>query len=171
MMKYKRKVGKKYLQRMSKESAVCLLIIGLLMGTVFVFGTSYWNKPIEEHEAIQVEANFTSYNEIHGRRRLKEVSVRFSDHEQLYIDGLCADEKVLEELEKLPENTKVRLVVHPNSNTIMSMKVKNNEILNFENVQHHLYLEKVGFFYIGLFMYIGAACGLLRLLQLQKKKK
>ena len=157
-------------KRMSKTAAIFLLIAGFLLGNVFVFGVSYWSAPIEQKDALQIEANFMSYEERFGKRHhSKGIDVFFSDYEQLSIDGSCVDNSIREDLESLPENTKVQLIVHPNSNTIMDMRIENRVILSFHEVQRKLSLEKDSFLSLGLLCYLGAGCGLISLLNRKRR--
>ena len=41
-------------KKMTRREAILLVVIGLIMGTVFTFGTKYWNAPITQNEAHQV---------------------------------------------------------------------------------------------------------------------
>ena len=151
-------------QKMSKYEAIFLLIAGSLLGTVFVFGMAYWNAPIEQKDTPQIVANFLSYNERFDRRyHSKGIDVFFSDHEQLYIDGSCVNTNLREALNSLPKNTTVHLFIHPNSSTIMEMRIGARVILSFQEVQQKLSFEKDGFLALGFLCYLAAICGLLNL--------
>ena len=103
---------------MAKGDAWFLLIAGLIMGTVFTFGMQYWNAPISQEEAICTTAVYTSYTEQLERGHVKEMIVRFEDHEQLYIDGACINEELRDRIHNLEPGTELSLIVHPNSNTL-----------------------------------------------------
>ena len=50
-------------KKMTKSEACKLLIIGIIMGTVFIFGEGYFKKTIELAEAIQVNATYLTHKE------------------------------------------------------------------------------------------------------------
>ena len=149
-------------QSMTTGEAWFLLIAGLLMGTVFTFGMQYWNAPVTQEESIHTTAIYESYATQRERGRVKEIIVRFKDHEQLYIDGGCID--VLNSIDRLTPGTELSMIIHPNSNTIMELHADNQVLLEFQNTAEKLAGEATGFMGLGLFCYVLSACGLIRLL-------
>lgn len=138
---------------LTKSQAIFLLIIGLLLGTVFVFGMQYWNSPIEREKAIHTEAVFLSYKERFRNGHSKGIDLFFSDHEQGYIDGSCVTPELKEALDLLSPNTKTALIIHPNSNTVLDLRIDSSTLLEFTEVQRKLSTEKNGFLILGLFCY------------------
>ena len=118
---------------MARAEAWFLLIAGLIMGTVFTFDMQYWNAPITQEEAVCITVVFESYTEQKGRGHVKEIILRFEDYEQLYVDGVCVTEELRNSIHGLAPGTPLTLMVHPNSKTIMDLKVGNLVLLDFQN--------------------------------------
>ena len=154
---------------MTKMEAWFLLIAGLFLGTVFTFGMQYWNAPVARGDAIHATVVFSSYTESRRDGHVKEIIVRFEDHEQLYIDGSCINEQVRNGLDTIAPGMKVDLLIHPNSNTILDFRMGNSVVLEFENTSEKLASEATGFGGLGLFLYILAAYGLFNLV-FQKRR-
>ncbi len=91
----------KRVKKMTKAEAIFLLIAGVMMGTVFTFGMQYWNAPITKDELLQVIAIFSSHEEIKRRGNVQEIILQFENYEQLYIDGVCVDDKLSEDVRKI----------------------------------------------------------------------
>ena len=123
---------------MTRGEAWFLLITGLIMGTVFTFGMQYWNAPITQEEAIHTTAIYESYATQRERGRVKEIILRFEDHEQLYIDGVCISDELLDSIDNLAPSTELSMIVHPNSNTIMELHADNQMLLEFQNTSEKL---------------------------------
>ena len=126
---------------MTRGEAWLLLITGLIMGTVFTFGMQYWNAPITQEEAIHTTAIYESYATQRERGRVKEIILRFEDHEQLYIDGVCISDELLDSIDNLAPSTELSMIVHPNSNTIMELHADNQMLLEFQNTSEKLCLS------------------------------
>ena len=154
---------------MTKVEAWFLLIAGVFMGTVFTFGMQYWNAPVTQEDTIHTTAVFSSYAADRREGHVKEIIVRFEDHEQLCIDGSCINEQVWDGLDTIAPGMEVELMIHPNSNTILDFRMGNSVVLEFENTSEILASEATGFFGLGLFLYILAAYGLFNLV-FQKRR-
>ena len=149
---------------MAKGEAWFLLIAGFIMGTVFTFGMQYWNAPVTKEESIHATAIYESYTTQREQGRVKEIIVRFKDHEQLYIDGTCINDRLLNSIDSLVPGTELSMIVHPNSNTILELHADNQVLLEFQNTSEKLTGEATGFMGLGLFCYVLSACGLISLL-------
>lgn len=159
-------------KNISRGEALFLVIAGLFIGTVFTFGMQYWNANIDQKDAIHKRAIFDSYKERFGRRNsTRGIDVYFLDCEQLYIDSECVDETLRDELSNIDSGTRVVLMIHPNSDTILDMRVDEKVILEFYDVQEKLGTEKDGFFVLGLILYAMALYGLTNLIPKRKKAK
>ena len=148
---------------MTKMEAWFLLIAGLFLGTVFTFGMQYWNAPVTQEDAIHATAVYSSYTESRRDGHVKEIIVRFEDHEQLYIDGSCITEQMWDGLDTISPGMKVDLMIHPNSNTILDLRMEDSVVLKFEDTSEKLTSEAKGFAGLGIFLYILAAYGLFNL--------
>lgn len=138
---------------LTKGQAVFLLVVGLLLGTVFVFGMQYWNSSVKQEDAIHTEAIFLSHKERFRNGHSKGIDCFFSDYEQLYIDGSCVTSELKEALDLLSPNTKTTLIIHPNADTVLEMSANGNTLLEFQEVQRKLSAEKNEFLILGLFCY------------------
>ena len=158
--------------------AILLLAIGLMLGSVFTFGMSYWNAPISREDAIPVTATLAAYHEptLHDPpHRKDEVSftLSFTDYPQrLYIDSRYG-KAVMDAVKAIPAGTELTMLVHPNSDTILELKHERGTILSFAEAQKDLAGENTGFLYLGGFCYFLALCGGYGLVShlLRKKKK
>ena len=149
---------------MAKSEAWFLLIAGFIMGTVFTFGMQYWNAPVTKEDSIHTTAIYESYTVQQARGHAKEIIVRFRNHTQLYIDGVCINDKLLSSIDNLASGIEMSMIVHPNSNTIMELYADNQVLLEFQNTSEKLSGEAAGFLGLGLFCYVLSVCGLISLL-------
>lgn len=149
----------KMAKKMTKSEAIFLLIAGMIMGTVFTFGMKYWNTPIAQNEAQQVTATFSSAKETMRRGHVQEIIVRFEDHEQLYIDGVCIDNELCDSVSEIMPGTVIEMIVHPNANTILEMKAGTTRLLEFHDSVQKLASEASESMYLGIFCYIMALMG------------
>ena len=118
--------------------AIGLLIVGILLGSVFTFGMQYWNAPVTQEEAIHTTAIYESYATQRERGRVKEIIVRFEDHDQLYIDGVSINDDLLNSIDNLAPGIELSMIVHPNSNTIMELHADNQVLLEFQNTSEKI---------------------------------
>jgi hypothetical protein len=153
-------------------TAIFLLVVGLLLGSICVFGMQHWNKPIEKDEALPVSATFESYHVSYTKRfSIKEIKIIFSDYDPIYIDSACANDDILSAVKSLRQGDTLEMLIHPNSNTAWELEHNGNIILPFENAQHNIKIESHGFFFLGLFMYFCAAYAAISLLTKCAKHK
>ena len=150
-------------QEMTPGTAVMLLVFGLLLGSIFVFGSQYWGEPIHRDDAIEISATYEAYEINPGKIRkhhIKQIEITLADHSSVYIDGACVSEDVKDGIKALPEGAKLDMLVHPNSDTVWELKHGDKTILSFEESQRDIKNENVGFIILGIFMYFCAAIGI-----------
>ena len=153
--------------KLDRYECILLVIVGLLLGTVYTVGMSYWNADIEPQETIAVTGAYQGYDidyrrERNGgiRKRIAEVDLQFNDHEELSIDGSCADDDLLAALDALQKGDTLDMLVHPNGgDTILSITAEGETILAFEDAMKRLSVERWGFFGLGVFCYVCAGLG------------
>ena len=163
MARYRRR---KKLQ-MTMAECILLVIVGLLLGTFFTVGMGYWNADVDPDEALAVTATYQGYDIDHSKRssgfprkRIAEVDLQFTDHEELSIDGSCADADLLASLDALQKGATLDLLVHPNGfDMILSITADGETLLAFEDATKHLTVERWGFSALGILCYIGASVG------------
>lgn len=156
-------MSKKEKQKTSPGTAVMLLVVGLILGSIFVFGSQYWGEPIQREDATEVSAIYETYEINPGKIRkhhIKQIEITLADHSSVYIDGACVSEDVKDGIKALPEGAKLDMLVHPNSDTVWELKHGDKTILSFEESQKDIKDENIGFIILGVFMYFCAAIGL-----------
>ena len=155
-------MSKKEKQKTSPGTAVMLLVVGLILGSIFVFGSQYWGEPIQREDAIEISATYEAYEINPGKIRkhhIKQIEISIADHSSVYIDGACVSEDVKDGIKELPEGAKLNMLVHPNSDTVWELKHGDKTILSFEESQKDIKDENIGFIILGIFMYFCAVIG------------
>lgn len=161
------KNAQEFLQRYERRNRIfgwVLVLVCILIGTVMIFGIHQWEKDISRTEAVAEEATYQSCRRTYNRSNLKEILVQFSDLEQQAMDSAYASESLFEAINALEPGTKVSLLLHPNSATILEFRVGDTVILDFEHAAEALRSEVVGFTVLGILLYmigLGFAVGLL----------
>ena len=148
---------------MSLGLAIFLLIAGLFLGSVFTFGMQYWNSNVTRDECTLIDTQFVSYKEIRQPKRpmeIKEIAVDCVNNERYFIDGASINSDLRNSLSELSKHQKIRLLIHPNSNTIVEFSTENGTILTFNETIKKLGGEATGFLFLGLFMYFCSLVGL-----------
>ena len=157
---------------MSRGEGWFLLIVGLFLGTIFTFGMQFWNAPVAEQDAVTDIAVFASYDIRHGRSgSTKEIIVRFEDRDQLYIDGVCVTDALINQLKAIQQGDELMLTIHPNSNTILELQYGNKLLLEFDQTTKKLTNEATGFGVLGILCYVAALIALVQLMQLSGARK
>ncbi len=146
--------------------AIIFLVIGLVLGTVFVFGGQYWNEEVNREDCVRVESLFLSYKERRGINlpRLRgnhtgEISIDCSNGERYFVDEMSVNTELREKLLKLSPGDTVALLIHPNSSTILEFTTEKDTLLVFEDTVALLGGEATGFLFLGAFMYLCALVG------------
>lgn len=143
--------------------AVFLLIAGLIMGTVFTFLMDYTQGPVPVEEARPVSAVMQdvrgSYGRQNSRNSLREILIRFEDYKQLGIDHPVANKAMLDKLLSVAPGTTFDMLVHPNSATILELRIDGEEIVSFDDAVAKLSRENKAFFWMGVCLYAAAAFG------------
>ena len=169
-MKKNKFFKKLFRKKMTLGQAILFLVIGAILGTVFTFGQQYWKAPIEREEAITVESGYSYHTQRLVRPDSHAVSIHCSNGEIYSIDAHCVTYDILDFVHNLERGTTLEMLIHPNSDTILSLTVNGEEILNFDEVQDNLDSTNVGFLCLGLFMYVLAVCGAVRLIVIAVRK-
>ncbi|MBE6649272.1 MAG: hypothetical protein E7614_07140 [Ruminococcaceae bacterium] len=164
--------------KVSLKIAIFLFTVGMILGTVFIFGMGYWNSNVTREECIEVKTHFLSYKEIKQQRRfnrIKQFAVDCTNGERYFIDGVSINAEVSQMLSQLSEKQPITLLIHPNSNTIVEFSTKSISILEFNDTMKKLRTENTAFLFLGIFMYICMVVGLyyivLHYVQKRKYKK
>ncbi len=169
-MKKNKLFKKLFRKKMTLEQAILFLVVGVILGSVFTFGQQYWKTPIERDNAVSVQAEYSYHTQRFIRPDSHAVSIHCSDGEIYDIDGHCVTNDILDFTDSLAKGTKLNMLIHPNSNTILSLDVNGENILDFDEVQEKLDYANSGFLCLGIFMYLIAVCGAVRLIVLAVRK-
>ena len=153
-----------------KGQLISIIIIGLLMGTVFVFGSLYWNEEIDKSECIQSSPVYESHKLSYRRARLQEIIIYFSNEEVMTIDGVSINDDLIEKIEKIDKESKIIILNHPNSNTIMEMVVNGKVLLDFDTTMSQIVKERNGFIIFGIVLYSFAFFSIIELIKIRKTK-
>ena len=142
--------------------ATFFIIVGLFLGTVFIFGQQYWGSPLEREDAVVVSATYEKCWVQYGRTHssISQIVLYLNERDNLCIDGACANEKIVERIKELPKGAKLDMLVHPNSDTVWELRYGDEVILSFEESQKDIKGENIGFGILGLILYAFAAFGI-----------
>ena len=169
-MKKNKILKKLFRKKMTLEQAILFLVVGLILGTVFTFVQQYWKSPIDRKDAISVEAEYSYHTRTLLRPDSHVVNIYCTDGEIYDIDAHCVTYDILDYLDTLQKGTKLDMLIHPNSDTILSLDVNGENILDFDEVIDDLKSANIGFLSLGIFMYLLAVCGAVRLIVIAIRK-
>lgn len=139
------------------------------MGTVFTFGNRYWYSSITENEARYITGTFVSYSKNVKKSQVKEITICFNENERLSIHRCCIDDKLCDAISNIKAGTIIKMKVHPNSDMILEMKVRETQLLEFKESIQKLSQEKTGFLYLGSFCYLMAILGMIEFYRIRKR--
>lgn len=156
---------------MNRWVALVMALISLFMGTVFS-STLYLNQPIDREDATELTCSYKEFI-VHTRRSsIAEIKLLFYDGSAQYINGYCAKDEIVEKLEETPIGTKFKMLVNPKNDYVVELVINDVIILDFETAQKDLERNGVGFFILGIVMYIFAIIFIVQaVLDLRKKTK
>lgn len=159
-MGYKKRKRIKTKDPLPLSVAVLFLVVGLLMGSIFIFGQSaHWLKPVSREEAVEVSATFRSYRIRSVGRGSHEVDLTFFDRDTLVIDTYMGED-MLDAVRSLEEGTMLQMLVHPYTDSVLEMRAGDDIILSFADSHGVLLFNSVGFAIFGAACYALAAFGL-----------
>lgn len=150
----------------SKSSAIILLVLGLLLGTVFTFGEHYWHAPVDKRELRYIDAAYQNYKYKTGTHH-SSMTLYFADEEVYDVSVECVDDDLLHRLDEIKPGAVLHLGVHPNSSTLMEITDHGRTVLSFEQASERGAFRTRGFLLLGLFMY---ACALYAAITLLRGK-
>lgn len=144
-------------------SAIALLLIGSLLGSVFTFGMQYWNEKASRSDCVKIETQFVAYKEHHQPKhlqRIKQITIYCTNDERYSIDGASITDYLRNALSELSPKQKITLLIHPNSNTIVELSTDDEYLMKLDKTNDALAKEATGFLYLGYFMFFCAIVGL-----------
>ena len=151
----------------SKSSAIILLVLGLLLGTVFTFGEQFWHASVDRRELRSVDAVYQRYRYVQsgGHNSHSSMTLYFENEEPYDIAVECVNDELLQKLDAIAPGTVLHLGVHPNSSTLMEITDHGRTVLSFEQASERGAFRTRGFLLLGLFMYTCALYAAITLLR------
>ena len=143
--------------------AVFLLVSGLLLGSIFTFGMSYWNSVVTREACTLVETQFVSYDEIWRPKRpmeIKEIAIDCVNGKRYFIDGVSVSPELRNALRGLCNQESITLLIHPNSNTVVELSSEDGFLMIFNDTIKKLKNEAIVFLLLGIFMFFCSFVGL-----------
>ena len=174
MRKKKIKTKRFWLLDIPISACVFFIVVGIILGNVFVILTWHEGKIINKSDAVSVVGVYDSYTLHHSPKGyLNEIEIRFIDREKLYMDSAYWNTTVQDALDDLDSGDTVNMLIHPILEDIWEMKTEENTILSFEDAKSGVLAENLGFSIIlGTFGYFCAIMGAVSLiLQLVERKR
>ena len=166
--------GKRLQFYMRKRKGVSLdaKIIVIMLTVLFLFtGTVFVQQPISNHkveiqEATSVSGVYIDLRPYYSKSALNDIDLHFA-YETYTIDGSCTDYSLLEALQQIPMGTKMSLLLHPISRSVLQIEAEGEQYLAFSAAQEKLWRESLFFGVLGVFIY--AVSGYLIWLLVRKK--
>ena len=155
------------------NKAIILFVIGIILGTVFTFGMSFWNEKVVREDCTEVRTQLVSYEiieELMRPGRNRGIDLYCANGETYYIDSSSVNKELKESIKAIQKNDPIELLIHPNSNTVVEFFAPNGYLLEFDDTMSMLTYEKNGFFFLGIFAYLLAVTGLYYIIVFKTKK-
>ena len=135
-------------------TVIALTALFLFVGTVFV-RQPFCNRKVDMQETISVNGLYIDLKPYYRRSALNDIDLNFR-HEVYTIDGSCTDHSLLEALQQIPMGTKMSLLLHPISRSVLQIEAEGEQYLAFSAAQEKLWRESLFFGVLGVFMYAGS---------------
>ena len=159
---------KKFLN-LTKTELIVIIISGIIIGTILIIGDLYFNAPVSREEAVQVSAEFTSFDERIKKGRLNKIIMRFEDNAQMDIGGMYVNKYLREDIRNLQPGTELEMLLHPYSDMIMEIRTDDEILLEFEHSSNILASQSDIIFWIGILMYVLSGTAAIMLIVRQKR--
>lgn len=172
--KKKHKTKRSWLLDIPIGACVIFIVVGIILGNVFVILTWHEGKMIDKSEAISVVGVYDSYTLHHSPKgSINEIEIRFIDREKLYMDSAYWNTATRAALDGLDSGDTVSMLIHPISKYIWEMRTEEDVILNFQDAKSGVLAENLGFSIIlGTFGYLSAIMATVSLiLQLSERRR
>ena len=141
--------------RYTKGALILLICASVFIATVFVSKLSN-NRVIPAEEANTLTVTYSGCDPSYGRGSTRYIDLEFTDHEELTIPGICSNKALVEQLESIPEGTKLNLLVHPKSEDVLQIENNGEILLEFDDAQSRIWKDAVGFAVLGVLVYFCA---------------
>lgn len=112
-----------------------MIVVGFIVGVVFVAIQWHEGAIIERNEAVSVTASYAGHTKVMTGKGIYDIQFVFHDHEALNMPEIFWGDGVKSALEQLQENEKLTMLLHPNSNKIWEIRTGECVILFFEDAK------------------------------------
>lgn len=158
-------------QRMTLPDAIFLLIGGLIMGSIFVFGMRAWSAPIQRDACVVVDTEFASCRKFMDHSRIKEIRIDCTNGSRFFVGNECLNDELIEALDRLEPGDRLRILTRPNSNTILELTAGDTVLMELDTTLQKQDAKASGFAVLGAVMYLFAAVGAVNLLRIADTRK
>lgn len=155
----------------SQDRAIFLLLAGLFLGTIFIFGTRYWHAPVSREDCTQVNMEFVSFRERTRRGSIQLIYIDCANGQRYELDGACISQPVLEGVENLQPQEPITLLIHPNSDTILELSGESGTLMALDDAAQRVAGDTLLFTVLGILMYAAALGGLYNLIRQWKRQR
>ena len=130
----------------SPKVTVIFGILAIIFGLFFALIQSV-NKPIPRSEAVAYSGKFAKYE-----RGKNNKEIIFTDGSSYDVYPHTETQEFADTMSSLRKGTKLNILVNPNNDYVVEIKVGSRELLNFEESQAAIDAYDNGYIGIGIFM-------------------
>ena len=141
----------------TRAGLLAMVFICLWVGSVMTFGIQWWQGCVGRNEAIPAEAVFQSCELLSAGKGGREIRLSFRDYRPQTIARCCLNRSIENQIASLKEGTRLRMLLHPRSDTVLELAAGEQTILTFGHSMRSLRRLNAGYATIGVFMYACAA--------------
>ena len=134
MKRFAAKIQRKCAEPIPKGCAIFLMIAGIFLGSVFLYGAYTSKVLITRADAVSVTAEYVSCRKIYSRGGggVGSVILYFADHEPLTIDCYCLYGDAASQIEAIKPGTSLTLRIQPGSDMVLEMVSHGKTIVDFD---------------------------------------
>ena len=167
MKRFAAKIQRKCAEPIPKGCAIFLMIAGIFLGSVFLYGAYTSKVLITRADAVSVTAEYVSCRKIYSRGGggVGSVILYFADHEPLTIDCYCLYGDAASQIEAIKPGTSLTLRIQPGSDMVLEMVSHGKTIIDFDQATVQRKKAVSGDLMLTVFLYLGAAIGVVKLLK------
>ncbi|MBQ6662857.1 MAG: hypothetical protein IJM69_04890 [Firmicutes bacterium] len=156
-VQFERQLRKHAWRKHNKKSARQVVVLGLILGTVFIFGINYWERPIPKEKVTSTKAVY-QYNEKWGYRgSVKKIFLYFEDLERKEINRSCVTQDLVNKVDEIESGTTIKVWLHPTEDTILQLETSDGMVISYDEVMEKYRIDRIGFTILGVFAYGCAA--------------
>ena len=148
----------------------CVISFTVLIGVIFV-GMLFQNHKITPEEAIVFSDEYTGYEKVVRKRRIRFIDLQFADSQEQCLDGFLCSDALVKQLDQIPAGTPMNLLIHPTGGNIMQIEVQDTILLHFDSVMSGIRRNSITFACLGLLMFGGAVILVFEMLPKKRRRK